>query len=129
MTLGQVVQQEARRARPERAPISHPRTWIRTFPQALNLLERPEGGLTGGLGVPGRSWLTHAWVLFESSQEGRDQREDPYSQSLVPQTARLKQVTGCPRAPEPLPSSIAFPESTLPQLLLLAKVLPLWAWS
>lgn len=66
---------QARKALTE-APFPTPRPWIRRVLQALNLAKTSQEVAwqveqAAGLG---RSWLTHAWVAFESPKEGKRQK-------------------------------------------------------
>lgn len=57
------------------ALLPHPGPWVGTFPQNLNLAGTSwEVDWQVAQACSGCSWLTHAWVVFESLKEGKKQK-------------------------------------------------------
>lgn len=60
---------------PDRGPFPHPKTLDQESSPGLEPgQDIPGGGLASGAAGLGRSWLTHAWVAFESPKEGKRQK-------------------------------------------------------
>lgn len=77
-TRGPVESQECKPLVEPPLPAPGPR--IRTFPQASNLVRTSrELGWQVAQACPGRSWLTHAWVVFESPRREEPGGRDPWS--------------------------------------------------
>lgn len=105
LTPRQVVPQEVRHARPCQSPLPHPRTLDEDVSPGHALAEMSwEGDWQVAQACHGRSWLTHAGVVFESPKEGRRQRGIPMPGTCFLEWLDSSKSRGCPCPLSPLPT-------------------------